>query len=808
MLSRSNLWQRLSGASLWPLAWALLAASAVPWLVPERWTGQVGTAWLALGGILWFLSLPLARYRRWAVVPLALSLAGFTFLGLARKARWEFALPTGFQELEGQISAPWTLQGERLKSQLELSSPESMKGLNVPLTVPADGESSPPEPGTPVRLRAELRPVQPGPIFLAERPLWRARSDESPRRIHLTSAQLMEVTGPVRPSLLLRLQTFARRRFEALPLNPTAKDLWGAIALGIPPADEAHFSVFAESGTIHILVVSGLQVTLVMAAIEALLRRLRLRGVAAGSIAAGLLYSALVGFSAPVWRGLFMGVAWALGKSTGWKLPPVAGLHLALLLWLLGHPAAGVEPGFLLAWWALLGVLWGAEPLAGLLSPLMGRAALPFARLAAPWLSTMPLLALLHGGAPWWGILANLLVLPLVAFLTPLTLALILLPLPGLAQAAGFVLTWMGDRLVPALTGIAPLATGILWPWLLLALGWLVLAHLQGALKRTRALTIALVCTSLGFLFFRGTGRAPDTLSLESVDIGQGDALLLRAPGGDATLVDTGPGPWTGRRLARVLSRRGVREPVHLVLTHAHGDHAGGWATLSRLWPMATTSVPVTAEEEDPWSLYRPSAGADPAGLLRGDAWNRGEAAFSVRWPARAFALPDANMISAVLRIHWRDRELWLMGDALAIQERDLLELGDPGADQAEGNRLLAGTRDVPPGAPRMSPGPSPGNTPCPHRLLKAGHHGSRNASDLAWVAALKPEVVIIPAGFHNRFEHPHAETLETFRREELTPWITGPSCGVRVAAVDGGWRIETGDGAQAFTPLRKSPKP
>ena len=38
---------------------------------------------------------------------------------------------------------------------------------------------------------------------------------------------------------------------------------------------------------------------------------------AAGSIAAGLLYSALVGFSAPVWRGLFMGVAWAVGRSSG-----------------------------------------------------------------------------------------------------------------------------------------------------------------------------------------------------------------------------------------------------------------------------------------------------------------------------------------------------------------------------------------------------------------------------------------------------------------------------------------------------------
>ena len=790
MLSRSSLWQRLSGASLWPLAWALAAACAVPWLTPERWDGQVALRWVALGILGWILTLPLLRRRRWAVVPLALGLAGFTFLSLARKARWEAALPSGFQAMEGRISAPWTLQGERLRSQMDLSAPDSLRGLALPLTVPADGEQPPPAPGTPVRLRAELRPVQPAPVFLAERPLWRARSDEAPRRIHLASAQLMDVTGPPAPSLLLRLQTFARRRFEALPLGPTAKDLWGALALGIPPADEAHFSVFAESGTIHILVVSGLQVTLVMAAVEALLRRLRLRGAAAGSIAAGLLYSALVGFSAPVWRGLFMGIAWALGRSSGWKLPPVAGLHLALLLWLLGHPAAGVEPGFLLAWWALLGLLWGAEPLAGLLAPLLGRLALPFARLAAPWLSTMPLLALLHGGAPWWGILANLLVLPLVAILTPICLALILVPVPGLTQGAAAVLTWMGDRLVPALTGIAPLATGFLWPWLLLALGWLALAHRQGRLKPTRALTVGLVALSLGLLAFRGTGRTAATLSLESVDIGQGDALLLRVPGGDATLIDTGPGPWTGRRLARVLSRRGVREPVHLVLTHAHGDHAGGWATLSRLWPLASTSVPVTANDEDPWAAFRPSPAPDPAGLLRGDAWTRGAAAFSVRWPPAPFALPDANGVSAVLRVSWRDRELWLMGDALAIQERDLMDLGDPGPWEPAPN---------PPGAARGA---------FPHRLLKAGHHGSRNASDPAWVGALKPEVAMISAGLRNRFEHPHPETLETFRREGLLPWITGPSWGVRASAVEGGWRIETGDGIEVFTPFRKNPRP
>ena len=50
------------------------------------------------------------------------------------------------------------------------------------------------------------------------------------------------------------------------------------------------------------------------------------------------------------------------------------------------------------------------------------------------------------------------------------------------------------------------------------------------------------------------------------------------------------------------------------------------------------------------------------------------------------------------------------------------------------------------------------------------------------------------------------ATSLETLRRQDLTPWVTGPASGVRVAAMDGGWRIETGEGLQAFTPLRKTP--
>lgn len=781
MLTREKLWQRVSGSNLWPLAWAMAAACALPWLIPEDWSGQLEKIWIFSGWGLVGLTAILLRHKRLMVLPLAAVLVWGTLGNLRQRALWESQLPSGLQEIEGSIDAPWSVQGEQMISALEVTAPPGLKGNRWRLSIPwpSDQERiAPPLPGTPVRLRAELRPVEPAPRFLVERPLWRARSDRTPRRIQLASALQFELLGAPRPSALLKLQTFVRERFAALPLNnATARDLWGALALGISPVHEEITSAFAESGTLHILIVSGLQVTLVMAAVQALLSRLLGRGGSLGAVLAGFAYAAVVGFSAPVWRGLFMGLAWAFGGASGWKLPPVLGLHLALLLWLLGHPAAGCEPGFLLAWWALLALLWGSEPLAGLLAPLLGSYALTAARFTAPWLATLPLLALFHGGIPLWGALANVFVLPLVAFLTPLCLLLTLVPVPYLVPGIGLLLAWTGGFLVPFFAHVTPMATAYLWPWILLILGWLGLAQWHSQMRRTRAWVTLLLGASAALLMNGGTSRKAATLSLEAVDIGQGDALLLRIPDSDALLIDAGPAPWAARRIARVLSRRGVAEPVRLVITHPHGDHAGGWATLSRLRPFTSVALPAMADVKDPWTDFRPLGGPPQETLQRGDGWRMGKAEVAVRWPAKPFDLPDANMVSTVLRVRWQDRELWLMGDALQIQERDLMDLGDPGVGSF-------------------------------HRLLKVGHHGSRSSSDPEWVRLLSPDAAMVSAGRHNRFGHPHEETLETFRQASVPTFITGAEGGVRVEAIKDGWAAESGDGHRTFIPFRAPLKP
>lgn len=222
-------------------------------------------------------------------------------------------------------------------------------------------------------------------------------------------------------------------------------------------------------------------------------------------------------------------------------------------------------------------------------------------------------------------------------------------------------------------------------------------------------------------------------LELRALDVGQGDALLMRLD--DATmLVDAGPDARTaGAAIVPRLRRLGVERLDYLILTHADGDHIGGAPTVMREFAVGTVvhadddlSHPVMREVID---LAR-DAGVVVQPVKRGDAlaWHP-RVDLSVLNPPEPG--PDAdNDRSVVLHLAYRTSAMLLTGDIEASAEQELLESG-----------LLQ-----------------------PADVLKVPHHGSNSSSTAAFLEAVGPQIAVVSAGRYNAFDHPRDGALRRLR--------------------------------------------
>lgn len=226
------------------------------------------------------------------------------------------------------------------------------------------------------------------------------------------------------------------------------------------------------------------------------------------------------------------------------------------------------------------------------------------------------------------------------------------------------------------------------------------------------------------------SGLDQERLTVQFLDVGQGDSALLQTPNGSFVLIDTGPSDHRAELLG-ALRRAGVQTLSYMILSHPHEDHIGNAAAVAesfdveQVWMTAESTQTATyltlLETLDEQNIPVTEARAGLDFVLD-------DVSCSVLSPLRD-SYDDLNDSSLVLRVTYGEHTILFTGDAEQETEQDLLNAYPAAKLQAT--------------------------------VLKVGHHGSSTSTSESFLNAVAPRVCVISCGKNNDYGHPHMETRD-----------------------------------------------
>lgn len=483
-----------------------------------------------------------------------------------------------------------------------------------------------------------------------------------------------------------------------------------------------------NTGTLHLLVVSGLHLAIVALMgllLVGLLRRLvqlfwrrnlpAVRGMAlAGVLGSCGVYLLLSGGGVAVQRAfLMLSAAWLLWLCLR-RFDPLLVFSLVLLAVVAGRPLIYTQMGFQLSFTAvalLLLVFNGrktAWPMAALLPQLLLFIAL------IPWLVSWQ--APVNGGH----LIANLVAIPLMTlvllpliFLTALVQQTPLIELT--AKMGGWYwqwLEWVQSLQAPA---VQPAAS-----WLLVLLVCLIAWLWRQGIR----FPLNLLCLLAPLVTLLQPLAGPQ---LMMVDVGQGLALIA-SDRNRALVYDTGAAYSAsfdaGSAFVVPLLRRARSRADYLIVSHSDNDHAGGAAALLAFTPDGQRYA------------GQPQSFIGEAQSCHNDSWWR-VISPQLRFrflPVSARGGGDNNQ-SCIVLLDWWGTRLLIPGDIEAGVEQQLVS--------RYGHELKAD-------------------------ILIAPHHGSLSSSSVALLEAVAPQEVWVSSGYNNRFGHPAGPVMARYQQQRL----------------------------------------
>ena len=642
-----------------------------------------------------------------------------------------------------------------------------------------------------------------------------------------------------------RIRSAAQAHLSRGPDARLDEVLQGVVMGETAGIDEGWTEAFRRAGTAHMFSVSGLHVASIAALMIGLARIARAsRGVGYSLAAmAAILMIPFVGPSPPLIRAAAMIVivlagSWAGRRRDRWQV-----LALAALVVLALNPFAVSDAGFQLSFAAIAGILAFAGPLQKVMKRLPKAIGSNLAVSLGASLGTAPVSLLVFDRTSLVAPLANLLVVPLLPVITGLGMAAVFAGFVwgGFSSAfdalASVPLAWtvevsrllavapvlnagdLGRALLAASIGAAAVPPGtalmgrivgtpfgLPLPFFRRSLRWLRV-HRPRSRGRAAAAAVAMVVVCLALAgasyspIVRGLEAAaailpgngwPEGVEVRVLDVGQGNAVLVRTPAHRALLFDGGP---AGCDLARQLHTLGVRTLDLVVISHPHADHFAGL-----LEALGGVQVRTLVDDITVVSPAPPGGGSPTSRPVTDEAGEYLD--LRKRIAARGGRYFQAHTDSSVtvdgvtVRFFAPSRPLLLTDGPAPWTGRS----SPPTGDELNGSSLVAvlGTENI----EVLLPGDAEADVlrryPLPRvEVMVVPHHGSRGSVSDQMLEELGVEAACISVGEGNSFGHPDPSALSALRE----------ALGSVLRTDEMGWVSYTVSGGQAVTATEREPE-
>ena len=581
----------------------------------------------------------------------------------------------------------------------------------------------------------------------------------------LQGATILRQLDPGPMNLAIAVAVFhanAASRLRAYLDEPYASilagELWGERA-AFPPDLRAEFQ---DTGTVHILVTAGLHLSVVAFAVLGILVWCGIPRPAVCALTGAAVWSYVIfsGAHLPGMRAALM-ISFALcARALGRKSLSWNGLAAAFIVILLVFPQSLQSASFAMSFSCVGSILLLGpviEPQLHRIPALPSIARETLTLTLATQIGVWPLTASTFLLFAPYAAIANAAVVPLVGVTMILgALQILSASVSPAAHACANLNLWLLQWMTAVVRTCATLPnahvvmsppppwTIALYDGALLAFVWL---FRKGATTAATSIVIVAIATALW-----PPANANHSLQITVLDVGQADAILVRTPSGRALLIDAGGRLERGARTAQestaervgetvvvpFLIRHGIHHLDAMLLSHPHGDHAGGVAPVLRA---------LGADEfADTGQSYGGFAYRDAIAVAQvnrtplvypraGTVWRTNDGVtlhfLGPSVPFISASRNDINNNSLVFMLEYKGFRMLFTGDAGAEAEQRIL---------ADGVDLHA-------------------------TVLKVGHHGSAYSSTPEFIEAVQPKYAIISVGRHNLFGHPAPATVATLRR-------------------------------------------